>query len=162
RVLGLSALGLRLEVVDEGAEGRRAAALEAAREVDRAKAVRERLLSRGPDRDPGVRAHGVQQAADRVRDRAVVAPGVEPAEHVERAGDRALGRAERSELVVAETPERVEPLHAIAEREQRVVPEREQRPAQRREDAELVVGPLDRGERVPDREDLLALVERAP
>ena len=48
-----------------------------------------------------------------------------------------------------------------AAREQRVVGEREERTAQRREHRELVVGPLDRGERVAQRDHLLALVERA-
>ena len=48
-----------------------------------------------------------------------------------------------------------------AEREQRVVGEREERAAQRGEHRQLVVGPLDRGERVAQRLDLLALVERA-
>ena len=46
-------------------------------------------------------------------------------------------------------------------REQRVVGEREERAAQRRVDRELVVGPLDRGERVAHRLHLLALVKRS-
>ena len=48
-----------------------------------------------------------------------------------------------------------------AKAQQRAVVEREQRAAQRGEDRQLVVGPLDRAERVAQRLDLLALVERS-
>ena len=44
--------------------------------------------------------------------------------------------------------------------EQLLVADREQRAAQRREHRQLVVRPLDRGERGADRLDLLAIVER--
>ena len=50
---------------------------------------------------------------------------------------------------------------ALAKREQRAVAEREERTAQRREDGELVLRPLDRRERVAQRLDLFAPVERA-
>ena len=44
--------------------------------------------------------------------------------------------------------------------EQRLVVDREERAAQRREHRQLVVGPLDRRERRAHRLDLLAIVER--
>ena len=53
---------------------------------------------------------------------------------------------------------RAEAMHPL---EQRLVADREQRPAQRREHRQLVVRPLDRGERGADRLDLLAIVKRA-
>ena len=53
--------------------------------------------------------------------------------------------------------ERAEP---VPELEQLLVVDREQRAFQRREHRQLVVGPLDRGERGADRLDLLAAVKR--
>ena len=50
---------------------------------------------------------------------------------------------------------------ARPEQKKTVVRETEQRSAQGGEDGELVVGPLDRGERDAHRLDLLALVEAA-
>ena len=44
--------------------------------------------------------------------------------------------------------------------EQRLVADGEERPAQRREHRQLVVRPLDRGQRRADRLDFLALVKR--
>src|SRR5712692_7439680 len=49
----------------------------------------------------------------------------------------------------------------FAKLEQRAVGERKQRTAQRRKDREFVVGPLDRGERIAQRLDLLAFIKRA-
>ena len=54
----------------------------------------------------------------------------------------------------------METLVAMAIGEQRLVVDREQRAAQRREHRQLVVGPLDRRQRGANRLDLLAVVKR--
>ena len=53
--------------------------------------------------------------------------------------------------------ERAEP---VPELEQVLVVDREERPLQRREHRQLIVGPFDRRERRADRFDFLAAVER--
>ena len=45
---------------------------------------------------------------------------------------------------------------------ERLVAEREERPAQRGKDLQLVIGPFDRGESIAESDDLLAIMERAP
>ncbi len=132
-------------------------ALGAAREIHQPGHVGERLLSRRPVRQAGVGAGRGEQAADRVRQRMPVAAAMQLAKNRERRAD--LG--ERRRQVGGERTERVQAAEALAKREQRAVAEREERTAQRREHREIVLGSLDRGERVADRLDLLALVERA-
>ena len=82
---------------------------------------------------------------------------MEVAQHRERVGDlRELRRQ-----IVGQAPEGMEAREALAKRQQGAVAEREERAAQRREHGQIVVGTLDRRERVANRLDLLALVKRA-
>ena len=85
-LVGLAALGIRLELLDEGAEGG-SASLEMPRHVDQPLAVGERLLAGRPERDAGMCAHGLQQHGDGLSDRAVVAPDVKPPQELQRVGD---------------------------------------------------------------------------
>jgi hypothetical protein len=55
----------------------------------------------------------------------------------------------------------VEAPHPVAKGEQAVVAQREKGSPESGEHRELVVGPLDGGERIPERQDLLAGVEGA-
>ena len=145
-----------------------APALEAPRHVDQPQAVGERLLAGRPKRDAGVRAHGFEQHGDRLGDRAVVAPDVKPPQELQRVGDldARQDRAQSGRSACIGWRRRVfssaVDVDILPESEERLVAEREERPAQRRKDPELVVGPFDRGEGVAQRDDLLAIVERAP
>ena len=98
---------------------------------------------------------------------------MQPLQQLQRAGDRpqvldVRRRVAREHVGNAMRMKRV-PLEALlglaAEAvgpvEQVLVCDREERAAQRREHRQLVVRPLDRGERRADRFDLFALVERA-
>ena len=104
-----------------------------------------------------MRARRRQQARHGVGDRPPVALPVEIAQHRKRPRDLGEGRRQ----LVRQLAERMERAEAMAEREERAVAEREQRTVQRREYREVVVGTLDRRERVADRLHLLALVEGA-
>ena len=87
----------------------------------------------------------------------MVAPRVQLAQQIERLADRpqTLGQARRRRGGTdAGAPARAAIL------EQRVVADREQRAAHRAEHRQLVVRPLDRGERRAHRLDLFAIVER--
>ena len=84
----------------------------------------------------------------------------EDAERLDRRGDVTRRRAARLERRAGAAC-RATSSPTATEGEERVVRQREEGPAQRREDGELVVGPLDGRERVPHGADLLALVERA-
>ncbi len=157
RVARLAALAFGQQALDEGAKRQQSAALRAAREIHQAGDVGKRLLAGGPDREAGVRTCGREQTRDGVGDRTTVARAVQIAQHRERLAD--LG--ERGRQVGRQATERVQGREAGTKGEQRRVAEREQRPAQRGEDGEIVLGSLDGRERVADRLDLLALVERA-
>ncbi len=104
-----------------------------------------------------MRAGALEHEVDRFRDRAPVSPSVEVAQDLQRRADR----RERFGQIVLRPPERMDMLVAMPVLEQRFVPDREQRALERGEDGELVVGPLDGGQRGAHRLDLLALVERA-
>ena len=157
-VARLAALRLYHKAVDEGAEGDDAAALGAAGEVDEPAHIGERLLARRPDGEPGRRPGGGEQPADRVGDRPAVAAAMEVAEH----GERVRNFLELGRQVGGQRPEGVQRPAPLAEGEERRVAEREQRAAQRREDGELVLGTLDRGERIADGLHLLPPMERRP
>ena len=47
----------------------------------------------------------------------------------------------------------------LPKNEERLIAQREEGSAQRREDLELVIRPFDRGDRVAQRDDLLAIME---
>ena len=111
-----------------------------------------------------------EQTADRVRHGPRVAAPVQPLQRAEGVGDRhqrrdrLAGQRELLAGVAAELErhaERMEGAEAVAELEQRLVVDREERSLQRREDRQLVVGPFDRGERRANRLDLFAVVESA-
>ena len=74
------------------------------------------------------------------------------------AGEREILPGVAAELL--RNPERMERAEAVPELEQVLVVDREQRSLQRREHRQLVVRPLDRGQRRADRLDLLAAVKR--
>ncbi len=99
---------------------------------------------------------------------------VQPLQQPERLGDRPevrdlvrrvlvedLRHAERMEARRARTDRPVRAAEAVRPLEQLFVADREERSAQRRKHRQLIVGPLDRGERGAHRLDLFALVERA-
>jgi len=113
--------------------------------------VRQRLLAGLAQDEADVGARRAEQLGDGVGNRAVVASGVQAAQQPQRLADR----GERWRQLVGNT-ERMEMLVMMAIREQRLVVDREQRAAQRREDRQLVVGPFDRRQRGANRLDLLA------
>ena len=125
--------------------------------IEDAKDVRERLLSGRPDRDPGVRARRLEELRHGVGDGTPVPPPVESAEDGEPLDDLAREIVQRGRF---DDPERVRRSVRVPKGEERVVTECEERPPQRREHAELVVGPLDRRERVAKPEHLLARMKR--
>src|SRR5882762_10128358 len=73
-------------------------------------------------------------------------------------GERQILTAVPTELL--RYTERVERTKAVAELEQMLIVDREQRPLQRGEGGQLVIGPFDGGERRSNGLDLLASVER--
>ena len=110
-------------------------------------------------------AHGLQQHGDGLRDGPAVAPHVEPAQELQRVGDLGARRikccaVDRSHRVQVSDRERAVAIDLLPKREQRLVAEREERAAQRGEDLELVIGPLDRRDGVAQRDDLFAIMER--
>ena len=115
-----------------------------ARPTAAARRSRARATPRAATRSSPPRAAGCAGRADRA-----AAPGPRRP----RAAARARRRARLQRL------ERPEVSRACAVVEQHVVAEGEQRAAQRPEHRQLVVRPLDRGERRAQRLDLLALVE---
>ena len=157
RLAFLRTLGVGLEPLDEGAERRDALPLGAPREVEQPADVGERLLAGRPDREAGVRAHGGQEAGDGVGDRATVALRCRSRSTASAAATGASSGGGGSGNFRNGCRDR----YRVAPGQQRTVVEREERAAQRGEHRQLVVGPLDGSERVAERLDLLALVERA-
>ena len=111
----------------------------------------------------------VEQPADGVGDRPVVAAAMQLLQQPQRVGNRHQMRrrlaGERQILagVAAELlrhPERMEGAEPMPELEQVRVVDGEERPLERRKHRQLVVGPLDRGQRGADGLDFLAAVER--
>jgi hypothetical protein len=163
RFVDLAALGIDLELVDKGPERRRAA-LELPRHFNEPLDIGERLLAGRPERDPGMRTDAVEQPGDRLRDRAAVAPDMQFPQQVEGVGNlgrrgRDRGSIDQPHRVQAALSRRTVRHGVLAEKEQRLVAQREKRPAQGCEDAEFVVGPFDRGERGAQGEDLFAVVK---
>ena len=138
------------------AERADAAALRAAREVEQAGDVRERLLARRPDREAR-RGRASRRAGGR---------------SCRRSGRRLRSRwRSRSTASASPTSRTASPASAGIGRSgcsapmaswkasERRVGQGEERPAERGEHRQLVLRPLDRRERVADRLDLLAAVE---
>ena len=119
------------------------------------KHVRQRLLTRRPQHEADVRPRGVEELRDRVAHRPIVAAAVQAAKQMQRVGHRLPLR--RHGLWHSE---RMQRSMMVAILEQRLVVDREERAAQRREHRQLVVGPLDGRERAADRLHLLAFVKR--
>ena len=153
----LGAFGIGLELLDERAERGDPLTLGAPRQIQEAADVRQRLLSRRPDREAGMRAHGGEEASDRIGERPSISLPVQVAQQGERLGD---GQQRRRRLLGQRT-EGMQRAIAVAPGEQRAVVERQERPAQRGEQRELVLGTLDRQQHVAQGLDLLARVERA-
>ena len=106
-----------------------------------------------------MRSQGGQETGERLGDRTVVPPGVEPREDGERTGHLLVGA---DEIVDRLRAKGVKSVKTVSVGEQSVVPEGEERSSERREDPQLVVGPLDRAQGVAQGEHLFALVEGAP
>ena len=141
------------------AERRRTRGLEAASQIEHAQDVAERLLAGGPDRDARVGARRLEELRERVGD----GPAVAPDGAACRECDSASATSRVSGLSALSSRRRSgcnRPM-LMTKREERVVADREERAAQGRVDAELVVGPFDGRERVANREHLFALVKRS-
>ena len=135
------------------------------RHVDQPLTVRERLLTVLPEGDAGMGADGLQQHGDGLRDGPAVAPHVKPPQELQRVGDLDAGAMEScpvdgSHRVEVPGRERAVAIDLLPKHEQRLIAQREEGSAQRRKDLELVIGPLDRGDGVAQRDDLFAIMER--
>ena len=96
-LIGLAALGIRLELLDEGPEGG-SAPLEMPRHVNQPLAIGERLLAGRPKRDAGMCAHCFQQHDDGFSNRAVVAPDVKAPQELQGVGYLDGDRIENSSV----------------------------------------------------------------
>src|SRR5262249_60369922 len=132
-------VGSRLGLVGKPAERGDALAFGAPREVEQATDVCERLLARRPDGEARVRARGGEESRDRVGEGPAIAVAVQVAQHGERIGDR----RQLWWRLLGKSTERVQGAVALAPREERSVVEGEKRAAQRGEERQLVLGPLD-------------------
>ena len=142
-------------MIDEAAERKPSTLLERPRDLKKPEDVRQHLIARLPESEPRVRAGLVQELSDRERRRPAVSIPVERREGVEGSADRDVVSLESSRR----RPKRMKRAVPRSEEEQALVPQTEERPPESREHRELVVRPLDRGERHPHRFDLLALME---
>ena len=155
------------QLVDEPAERHPAARFVLARQLGDVQHVGERLLAGAAQDEADVRARRVEQLLDRLGHRPVVAPAMQLLQQLRRlsaigtADASRLGRvASRSRTAGPRNAKRMEAAEALLPLQQLLVADREQRAPQRREHRQLVVRPLDRGQRRADRLDLLAIVER--
>ena len=157
RLGALAALGAVLEPVDEAAERGGAAGLEAARLLEHAQHVGQRLLAGRPDGDAGVRAGGVEEGGEGVGDRPAVAAQVQLAQERERRGHLGV------RLRPARAPAAAAGAAGRPARGSRTAARRAARRTARAgwRTRELVVGPLDGAQRGAQRHHLLALVKRA-
>ena len=152
------------QLVDEPAERQAAGRLVLARELRDVQHVGERLLAGAAQHDPDMRARRVEQILDRFRDRPIVAPPMQLLQDAQGSRrselrDATGGRAGRSVGARSESRNGWKTAEALLPLEQLLVADREQRAAQRREHRQLVVRPLDRGERRAEGLDFLAIVE---
>ena len=135
------------------------------RELRHVQNVRERLLSRAPKHETDVSPRRLEQIAERVGNRTIVPPPMQPLEKQKGLSNRLEMRAlfvGGGRLVQLRNAERMKSAMTFVPVEQILVSDREQRAAQRREHRQLVVRPLDRRQRGADGLDLLALVEALP
>ena len=143
-----------MQRVHEAAERQAAFQFVAPRQIRNVQHVGEHLLAAAPQDEAGVRARDRDQAADRVGDGPMISRGVQFAKRRQRLGHRlqTLGQFGRHAVRVKHARDRV-----ILE--QLLLADGEQRAVQRGIDRQLVLGPLDGGERGADGIDFLALVE---
>ena len=149
RLARLTGHGPVFELLDEPAERQPAARLVASRQLGDLHHVGQSLLAARTHDEAGVRACSLEQPPDRLGDRHVVPPPVRRPQHGQRLGDRrqppTLGV--RRPIIhpgggteLGRNAERVETAEPLVVLEQRRILDREERPAQRREDGEIVVG----------------------
>ena len=163
RLPGLTFGRLVAQLLDESTEGEAAALLVAAGHLPELQHVGEHLLARPAHHEAGMGPRRLEQLSDRVRDRDLVAGAVQPPQQLQGVGDRqqAIRTLDLARRQRAGDPERMEAAEAVAVRQERLVVHCEQRPAEGREDGQLVVRPLDGGQHRAHRRHLVALVERA-
>src|SRR5262249_32872767 len=137
---------------------RRRTPLEIAREINKSLTIRKSLFAVSPERNPWKRASPFEEHRDRLRDRTMVAPEMKPAQKLK--GVRHLHGHGIQRLAV-DPAAWIEPLgsrcttaavHLLTEGKQRFIAERKERAAQRCEHLQLVLGPLDRSQRVAKRD----------
>ena len=147
--------GARLQRVHEPAERHAAFHLVLPRQLRDVQHVGERLLAARTQHEPDVRPRVIEQRGDRVGGRPAIALPVKLAERLQGVSNRRqpLGK-------LAWRAKRVKGFRRVVVLEQLFVADREQRPAQRREYRQLIVRPLDGGQRRAQRLDLLTIVER--
>ena len=118
--------------------------------------IGQRLLAGGPEREDRMRTRRAEQPRNGLFDRTMIAAEAEVAEQIEGLDDwaRCSGSVAGGRRNGCTRPARLAVL------EQRFVADREQRSSQRPEHRQLIVRPLEGGERRAHRLDLLALVER--
>ena len=154
RLRRLRAIGRLPQLVDEPSEREAALGFVLARELGDLQHVGQHLLAAAPQHEAGVRA-GASISRPMVSATGPV---------VSSRSARAVRRAPRPPAPGArDVVGHIVGTEAVSERvlrEQLLFAEREERPAQRGEHRQRVVGPLDGGERGPQRVDLLAFVER--
>src|SRR5439155_7732896 len=129
----VAALCLGGEPVDERAEAARAGHLETASQIEHAEDVCQRLFSRGPQGDTGMGARRVEQPREGGRDRPAVALPMQLAEQRKGVEDGGLGGTG----VRRPGTKRMQPSMSLAEEEQRVVAQREERPFENGEYCQL-------------------------
>ena len=161
------------QLVGKSSKRDTAIALVLSRELGDVENVGERLFAARTQCKADVRARRVQELVQRLGDRDVVAPHVQPPQQTEgrgdgpksiqdwRCGGGELGR--HSKRMKDMTPESVScrPAEGGGPLQQLLVADRKERSAQRREDRQLIVGPLDGSKRGANRLDLFTLVKRA-
>ncbi len=117
--------------------------------------IGQRLLAGRPDGDSRVRARLREQHRECLRNRAAISSAMQFLDHVKRAAHFENARG----WLAFQFAKRMKACLSLAEFKQRAVGEREDRPAHRREDQQLVIGTFDRAEQIADRDHFLALVE---
>ena len=139
------------------------------RELGDVQHVGQRLLAAGPEHESDVGPRRFEDPRDGVRDGPMIAVPVQLLQQPQGVGDwhevrrrlggqRQLGAGIAAQLV--RDAERMEQAESMPVLEQVLVVDGEQRPLQRREHRQLVVGPLDGRQSRANRLDFLAVVER--
>ena len=148
--------GLGSQLVDETSERGPSPGFKAPCQIPYTVHIGEDLIAGRPQREGRVCPARFQQLVERFDERLPVAPPVQAGEYVQGFGDRFEFWVD----VVEAFSKRVQGADGVAIPEQQRVGDGKQRSLQRRVDRELVIRPFDRGQRSPDRLDLLPLVER--